>query len=209
MTEISFISLDFETATSNRNSICEVGITVVESGEINYSRSWLVQPPSNRYDKINIQVHGITPYDTANSPTFDQIWQELNSIFENHTLVAHNASFDFLVLMETLIYYNIPIPTINFYCSYRVAKYIFTGKESYSLPRICGALGINMGKHHRAEGDSLACATLFLTSLRAIDCHDIDSLQDIYNFTKGLLSPSGYRGQLSRGRKRGLVVTCR
>ncbi|MGL5014845.1 MAG: 3'-5' exonuclease [Bacteroidales bacterium] len=203
MNDINFIALDFETATYRRDSICEVGITVIERGEIVYSRSWLVRPPGNRYDRTNIMVHGITPEETSNVPTFDKIWCELLPLFENSLIVAHNASFDIPVLRETLLYYNIPMPTLHFYCSYRVAKYIFTGCASYSLPNICAYLGIDMGRHHRAEGDSTACASLFLSSLRAIDCHNIDSLQEKYNFTRGLLSPDGYRGQLAnRGRRR-------
>ena len=52
--DINFIAIDFETATSKRASICEVGICVVRNGEIAETRSWLVRPEDNRYQYWNI-----------------------------------------------------------------------------------------------------------------------------------------------------------
>ena len=42
--DANFIATDFETATSKRASICEVGICVVQNGKIAKKRSWLVRP---------------------------------------------------------------------------------------------------------------------------------------------------------------------
>ena len=53
--DINFIAIDFETATSKRASICEVGICVVRHGEIAETRSWLVRPEDNRYQYWNIK----------------------------------------------------------------------------------------------------------------------------------------------------------
>ncbi|WP_337421497.1 hypothetical protein [Phocaeicola sp.] len=47
--EINFIVIDFETTTSKRASICEVGICVVRREEIVETRSWLVRLEGNRY----------------------------------------------------------------------------------------------------------------------------------------------------------------
>ena len=66
--DINFIAIDFETATSKRASICEVGICVVRNGEIAETRSWLVRPEDNYYQYWNIKVHGIRPQDTENAP---------------------------------------------------------------------------------------------------------------------------------------------
>lgn len=68
--DINFIAIDFETATSRRASICEVGICVVRNGEVAETRSWLVRPEDNYYQYWNIKVHGIRPQDTENAPDF-------------------------------------------------------------------------------------------------------------------------------------------
>ena len=76
MKNINFIAIDFETATSKRASICEAGICVVKNGKVVETKSWLVRPEGNSYSFWNIQVHGIQPEDTINSPIFPDVWQK-------------------------------------------------------------------------------------------------------------------------------------
>lgn len=71
--EINFIAIDFETATSKRASICKVGICVVRNGEIVETRSWLVRLDDNRYQYWNIKVHGTRPQDTEHALDFRQV----------------------------------------------------------------------------------------------------------------------------------------
>ena len=70
MSGLSFIVLDFETATHERASVCEVGLCFVKDGQIMSSPSYLMRPSGNVYDTANIAVHGITPDMTANAPEF-------------------------------------------------------------------------------------------------------------------------------------------
>ena len=83
MQGINFIAIDFETATGKRASICEAGICVVRNGEIVETRSWLVRPQGNRYSYWNMQIHGIRPNDTVDSPEFPwnyTAWRSLTSL---------------------------------------------------------------------------------------------------------------------------------
>ena len=61
MGNLNFVAIDLETATQSRNSICEIGITVVKNTTIVESKSWLVEPPDNFYQPFNIAIHHITP----------------------------------------------------------------------------------------------------------------------------------------------------
>lgn len=90
---LNFIAIDFETATPKRASICEVGICVVRNGEVVETRSWLVQPKENLYSYWNMQCHGIRPEDTEHSPSFPEVWKEIERLYldEFDTFVAHNA----------------------------------------------------------------------------------------------------------------------
>jgi len=94
---MDFITLDFETATSQRGSPCEIGLTFVKENQIIETRSWLIQPINNEYDEFNIYIHGITPEDTADKPEFNEIWNEIKPLIENQFLIAHNAGFDISV----------------------------------------------------------------------------------------------------------------
>lgn len=66
---MDFIALDFETATHERNSACELGICIVENSKIQSTKTWLIKPPSFPYfNQHNIAVHGIHPGDVADAP---------------------------------------------------------------------------------------------------------------------------------------------
>lgn len=50
---MDFITIDFETATAERDSPCEIGLTFVENFKIVDSKSWLIRPIGNMYDSFN------------------------------------------------------------------------------------------------------------------------------------------------------------
>lgn len=78
---MDFVALDFETATHEKNSACELGVCIVENGQIKETKSWLIKPPSFPYfNHHNVAVHGITPEDVQHSPTFGDVWYEVENI---------------------------------------------------------------------------------------------------------------------------------
>lgn len=189
---MDFIAIDLETATRERFSICEVGIAVVKNMKIVETRSWLIQPPYNQYEGFNIYIHGIHPSDTENCGTFPEVWDEIASYLNNAIIVAHNASFDMYALKEAFHTFHIEPPQVDYYCSYRLAKKIFKDCNSYSLPQLCHSLNIEFGKHHRAEGDAIGCAKIFMKCLEQADVNSYIELQEKYNFNCGSFSPDGF-----------------
>lgn len=158
--EQNFCAVDFETATNSRMA-CQVGITIVERGEIKDTIVRLIQPPSNHYDANTICVHHITPEMTADAPTFDVLWDEISKYFAGRIVVAHNASFDEDVLRKNLDYYNImPMGIMPFFCTYRI--------YGYSLADLCEGFSICCDCHHDAGFDSRCCAQFFLNFLNGV-----------------------------------------
>ena len=162
---MNFVALDLETATSVKSSICQIGITEVINGIPQESKSWLVQPEGNEYDFMNIAVHGITPEDTEDSPSFPEVWKEVQPYLQNKIVVAHYTGFDMNALRDAFNKYDMEYPTFDYFCTFRIAKYIVKGCYSYSLGIVCDHLGIDFGVHHRADSDSLGCALLLLKCL--------------------------------------------
>ncbi len=187
MDGLNFVAIDLETATRERYSICEIGIAIVENSIIKDSKSWLVQPPYNRYNYFNIMVHGIRPTDTENSLTFPEVWNEVAQYLNEKIIVAHNASFDIHALKDAFKVWHIDYPTIDYYCSYRVAQKVIPNCFSYSLPNICRELNINFTKHHRAEGDAIGCAKVFLECIARANVSSLEELQKLYKFNCGKL----------------------
>ncbi len=166
MNTLDFIAIDFETATGQRTSICEVGICVVRYGEIAETRSWLVQPEGNRYSYWNMQCHGIRPEDTKMAPSFAEVWQEIATqyIGEGALMVAHNVPFDRSCLEQTAQLYELTLPELQWDCSLRRARQIYD-YGCNTLAYLCEQLSIPEGTHHRAGDDAEMCARLYLREL--------------------------------------------
>jgi len=153
----TFTAIDFETAQPVRHSICQVGLVRVEAGAVVREVSLLVQPPSNHYWERFTGIHGIAPDDTANAPTFAQVWPQLAPYIVGQRVVAHNGpSFDFNVLRQTLTHYGLPEPVFEGFCTYRIYR--------RNLAELCEEHGIGLD-HHDALSDARACAMLYLRSL--------------------------------------------
>ena len=154
----SFTAIDFETAQGYRWSICQVGLVRIEYGIITDEINLLVKPPENYYWDRFIDIHGITPADTAYSPTFDKIWNKIEPFIKNQNVVAHNGlAFDFPVLNKTLEYYGMQAPDYEKYCTYRIYR--------DNLASLCRNYKIPLN-HHDALSDAKACAELFLIHLQ-------------------------------------------
>ena len=149
------IAIDFETARVPYP--CQIGVTIIENGEITDTFMRYIKPPKNEYNQHCVDVHGITPDVTENAPEFPELWNEINHLFTDSIIAAHNAPFDIKVLTSALEYYGIEsgldeIKVIDT-CE-------MTGRKKLDVA--CAEYGIPFSNHHNAFFDSLACAQLVL-----------------------------------------------
>ncbi len=193
MSNLKFISLDFETATSQRASVCEVGLAFVENGEIGMSRSNLIRPPHNQYDSANIAVHGITPIMTDISPGFEMFWPTLANILQGKTVVAHYAPFDMGVIREESLRCGLSLPEFRFVCSCALAHYVLPGFYSYGLEPLCQHFGITTKGHHRAGTDALMTAKLMLCLCEVAEVDNIEALVEKYHYRFGTFEGGTYK----------------
>lgn len=192
---INFVAIDLETATSVRSSICQIGITEVIKGIPQKPKSWLVQPEGNIYDPMNIWIHGITPEDTKDSPSFPEVWKTVLTYLQGKIVVAHNTSFDMYALRDAFDKYGIDYPTFDYFCTLRIARYIVKGCYSYSLDIVLDHLGIKFEHHHKADSDSLGCAELLLRCLD-IDNTSLEEIEEKYHFHRGKFEPGNFIAHL-------------
>ena len=157
----NIVAFDFETATSFYSSACSLGVAIINSnGEIVKTVYKLIKPPGNRYDSKNIDIHGITPDDTKNAPTFNEVWEnDFKEYFINANIAAHYAVFDINVLSSCLKTAHFSIPPCNIYCTCIAAKRAFKELANHKLPTICDKLNISLN-HHNALDDAIACAKI-------------------------------------------------
>jgi len=158
MNKLSFTALDIETADNTNHFICQIGLVKVVNGIITEKYMSLVKPPDNFYSYHNVQIHGINPEMTEESPSFDELWPRISHLIENKLVVCHNANFDIQKIENTLGYYGLPMPALSIECTYKIY-----GKN---LSDCCSLFSINLGNHHDALADAEACALLYLNSLQ-------------------------------------------
>ena len=90
-----FAAIDFETANSERSSVCSVGVVIVRNNEIVDSFfDSLINPEPNYYNYWCTKVHGLTSRDTDDAPVFPEVWKQIAPLVEGLPLVAHNSPFD-------------------------------------------------------------------------------------------------------------------
>lgn len=146
--------VDVETAKGNRNSICQIGIVIIENGKIKETFSSLIQPPENDYLFRNIQIHGIDSGTTKNSPLFPEVWEEIKHWFVDTKVVAHNVAFDSDCLFQTLVHYNLEVPSYVEDCTYT--------RTNLKLADLVLTLDVKLENHHDALVDALACAQCYI-----------------------------------------------
>ena len=98
----------FDTETPNRcnDRISQIGFCVVEDGIMGPERCFLVNPECS-FDEFNIMLTGIRPEQCRCEPDFAELWsRELEEVFSEGVLVAHNAPFDMAVLAKCLRAYG-------------------------------------------------------------------------------------------------------
>jgi len=189
---MKFIALDFETANSKRQSVCSIGLAVIENSEIIMTVNRLIKPTPFYFEPINVSIHGITSVMTQNEQTFGDIWEEIRPIINNQQLVAHNASFDFSALRAALEAYRFSFPELDYFCSMQLSKKVFPGLVNYQLPTICNHFGIPDLNHHDAVSDATASAKIMLRILEKANVNSFEELERQLKFSPGKIFPNSY-----------------
>jgi DNA polymerase-3 subunit epsilon len=165
--EISFTAIDFETANSQRGSVCAVGLARVASGEIVEHASWLIKPPSgiDYFEPRNVSIHGIREQDVVTARSWEESLADIFRFTAGGRLVAYNAKFDASVMRAATEATGLDLPHHEFYCALELAQ------GHLDLPRhrlndVTDHLKLPAFEHHDAGADAIACASVVLAIAR-------------------------------------------
>ena len=155
-----FIVFDVETPNRYNNRMSAIGISIIEDDKIIDEFFSLVNPETH-FDSFNVKLTGINEEKVADSPTFPELWEQIEPIMDSGMLVAHNASFDMNVLKKCLNDYGIEWkPYARYVCTVLMGRKLLPG-ISHKLNDLCCYYGIDLN-HHQADSDSHACAEILL-----------------------------------------------
>lgn len=191
-----FVVIDFETANTCPDSVCQIGIVVVENNLITEQRKFLIRPPYEEFTFTDI--HGITFADVKNEPTFGELWQQIGKYIAGRTIAAYNLSFDLNCLVSTLNYYKISCPNFvafDVLANVRSYKYFdceLSELRNYRLVTVAEKLGLEH-RAHDALGDALVTAQIQIYLSK--DLHEENTL--IYFPTISALTDAVARNKIS------------
>lgn len=153
-----FAAIDFETANSERSSVCSVGVVIVRNNKIVDSFYSLINPEPNYYNYWCTKVHGLTNQDTDDAPIFPEVWKQIAPLIEGLPLVAHNSPFDESCLKAVFRVYQMDYPDYKFYDTLSTARRTMKGLENHQLHTVATVCGYQLDNHHHALADAEACA---------------------------------------------------
>lgn len=116
----------------------------------------LVKPKTRRMNPYAQRVHGITPAQLQNQPTWPEVLPELERVAGNATILAWNAPFDARMLEQTSTLWGLYHPKLLFVCAMRLYARS-QGRSAFGLHKAVVAEGLDalLQTHasHRALGD--------------------------------------------------------
>lgn len=180
---MSFTAIDFETANSQRGSVCAVGLARVVNGEIVERASWLIKPPRgiDHFEPRNVGIHGIRAQDVVTARGWEASLASIFRFADGGQFVAYNAKFDASVMRAATEATGIALPQHEFYCALELAQ------GHLDLPRhrlndVTDHLSLPPFEHHEAGADAIACASVVLAIARI---GQLQSIAEMWNTPLG------------------------
>jgi DNA polymerase III subunit epsilon len=121
-------------------------------------------------------IHGIRGRDIRDAPTFDAVLGDVLDRLAGRVVVAHNASFDSGFLEYELSRAGVDVPPLPTLCTMQLAGKLRLGGGRSRLADCCAAVGVTAAAGHTAQGDALACASLFAECLRTSGLRSVEEI---------------------------------
>jgi DNA polymerase-3 subunit alpha (Gram-positive type) len=158
-----FTVIDLETSHFHPNKgamIIEIAAAKIKDNKVIDKRTQLINPERKITQKIT-DLTSITNEMLEGKPVYREVLPKFYKFIEGSVVVAHNSQFDW---DRFLLYF---FKKLGIFPNNEVVDTLKLSREllkldSYKLGNICDSLGINHNSRHRALGDTLATAQLFL-----------------------------------------------
>lgn len=156
-----YVIIDIETTGGNSRTdrITEIAIYKHDGTRVVDEFVTLVNPEC-RIPYYISELTGINDSMVAHAPKFYEVARRVVEITEGCIFVAHNAKFDYHFIRNEFkaLGYDYRRKTL---CTVQLSRKYLPGHKSYSLGKLCKALGIDLTRHHRAAADASATVDLF------------------------------------------------
>ncbi|HDA1762345.1 TPA: 3'-5' exoribonuclease [Staphylococcus aureus] len=186
---MDFVAIDVETANEQRSSICSIALLKFQDNKMRDAIYTHINPETY-FSSINTSIHGISEEDVMDSPKMYQMHEAIIRFLDNHIIVAHNTSFDMYALCDSFKKYNLPLPSNQYFCTYRLSKDLYN-LPSYRLQDLAEHFDIKNEEYHNAFYDAKVCAKIAYNILKDQDAN-LNDLVENQNFKYGVFGQNGF-----------------
>lgn len=132
--------------------VLEVGVVIVENGEIVGTFETLLNPESRVSSKIT-DITGITSADVVSAPRFWEIAPRLLELLDGALFVAHNVMFDYSFISSEFARLGTPFHVPRA-CTVRLSRKMFPEIPRHRLEDLIRFHQIKTERRHRALDDA-------------------------------------------------------
>ena len=178
---LAYAVVDVETtggSPERGHRITEVAVVEIRDGVIVEDFQTLVNPGREIPSRIS-ELTGITNDMVENAPFFEEIADDLFEWLDGRVFVSHNAVFDWQFVRAQLGDAIGFVPEGPRLCTVQLARRLAPGLRRRNLDTLAKHFGIPIHSRHRAYGDALATARVFLRLLDEAGARGIKDLTSL------------------------------
>ncbi len=150
--KLCFVDVETTGMRSTYDRIIEIGALRVEENRVVKTFTSLINPDKYLPPEI-VSLTGITPADLENAPSFREIKDEIQEMFEDAILVAHNVRFDYGFIKNEFKRLGLVFSPKHF-CTVKLSRSLFPEFNHHNLDAIMERFKIKSEVRHRAFNDA-------------------------------------------------------
>lgn len=186
---LDYAVVDVETTGGDPHGghrIIELAIVEIRDGVIARDYRTLVNPGRSIPHGV-VTLTGITDEAVAVAPYFEQVAEEVANRLRGRVFVAQNVMFDRKFVESELLEAMGECPPAEMLCTVRMARRFLPQLRRRNLDALSRHYDIRIHGRHRAYGDALATARIFLRLLDEASGKGIHDLHQLVTFLGGNL----------------------
>ena len=194
--DVPLAIVDVETTGSSArygDRVTEVGIAVVEDGQVTHTYQQLVNP-GRRISPGVVRLTGITDAMCAVEPSFRQVCGEVLDLLRGRVVVGHNVNFDLSFLEHECAVAGFDLHRElagqHVLDTVRIARGK-RGRGGNGLQRLAATYGVHVDSAHRALADCLTTAAVLEHLLNPVGWDT--PFVDVLSLQKGAMKLTGHR----------------
>lgn len=183
--ELCFVDIE-TTGTKDvlSGQIIEIGAIKVRNNEIIDTFEKFAFAPS--VPEEITELTGINASMLRNAPRLKNVLSEFKEFLGHSVFVAHNVSFDYGFISESMRHFNLGVLLNARLCTIELSRKSILSQK-YALSYLNKMLGINNDTSHRALADALTSFEVYKICLFSLPKY-VKTMQDLIDFSKGKIT---------------------